>query len=110
MDNFSRFKQDFKRDLLIKIVVSMKHGRVSRDASRELAKRILEIFKNNAPPKVFERINKLSEDYPEILDILIARGHEFDSREKEEKMKEIIVYLKTGGRLPPEVLTKGGEN
>ena len=105
--NFEKFKQDFKRDLLIKIVISMKHGRVSKDASQELAKRILEIFKIYEVPKVFESINKLSESYPEILDILITRGHEFDKRESEEKLEQIIVYFKT---IPTRSTYKGGEN
>ena len=95
--NFELFKKDFKRDLLIKIVINMKHGKTERVSSRELAREVLEIFREARAKQVFERINKLAETHPEILDIFIKRGYEFDTREKQEKVNQIMIYLKTKG-------------
>lgn len=95
--NFEQFKKDFKRDLLIRIVINMKHGKVGKTSSSELAREVLEIFREGQTKQVFERINKLTETHPDILDIFIKRGYEFDSREREEKTNQILVYLKLKG-------------
>ena len=106
--NFETFKKDFKRDLLIQIVINMKHGKTNKTGSKELAREVLEIFREGHSRQVFERINKLTETHPEILDIFIKRGYEFDSREKTEKIEQIHIYLAEGS-MPPEALAKGGE-
>ena len=104
--NFELFKKDFKRDLLIQIVINMKHGKVGKTSSSELAREVLEIFREGQAPhqsdagqarQVFERINKLAETHPEILDIFIKRGYEFDSREKDQRLEQISIYLTKGG-------------
>jgi hypothetical protein len=95
MKNFEQFKKDFKRDLLIKIVVSLKYGKANESPS-EVARTILEVFKFNEKEVVFKQINKLSETHPEILDIFIKRGYEYDAREKDEKLSRILSFLKGG--------------
>ena len=97
MDNFNQFKKDFKRDLLIKIVVSMKHGWANKEESRSLAREVLKVFGEHDSALAFQKLNKLSERHPEILDIFIKRGYEFDVRDKREKINQVIVYLKTKG-------------
>jgi hypothetical protein len=95
--NYEQFKKDFKRDLLVKMVVYLKHGKTTKKRSKTLAKQILSIFSEIEAAAAFAKINKLSEHHPEILDIFIKRGYEFDSRETNEKLNQIIVYLKTKG-------------
>lgn len=95
--NFELFKKDFKRDLLIQIVINMKHGQVSKASSSELAQEVLKIFREARAKQVFGRINKLAETHPEILDIFIKRGYEFDSREKDQRLEQISIYLAKGG-------------
>jgi hypothetical protein len=97
MNNYEQFKKDFKRDLLVKIVVSLKHGKTTKKRSKTLAKQILSIFSETEAAAAFAKINRLSEHHPEILDIFIERGYEFDSREKEAKLNQIILYLKMKG-------------
>jgi hypothetical protein len=97
MKNFEQFKKDFKRDLLIQIVINMRHGKTGKASSSELAREVLKIFREGQAKQVFERINKLAETHPEILDIFIKRGYEFDSREKDQRLEQINIYLTKGG-------------
>jgi hypothetical protein len=98
--SFSQFEKDFKRDVLVKVVICLRHGKTSRQRVTGLARLILEAFRQDAANIAFSKINKLSESYPEVLDIFIKRGYEYDEREKKEKLNQIVLYLKT----------KGGEN
>ncbi|HVZ11736.1 MAG TPA: hypothetical protein VG965_01780 [Patescibacteria group bacterium] len=101
MDNFNQFKKDFKRDLLIKIVISLKHGYESKTDSQALVRKLLEILKIDDQRMVFSQLNKFSEGRPDILDIIIKRFNEFDEREKTEKINQIIIYFKSdeGGEI-----------
>ena len=94
MKNFEQFKKDFKRDLLIKVVIGLKHGQTSKDKSAEIARNILEVFRNGEPAVVFQGINKLAETHPYILDIFIKRANEYDQRFVDEKIPQILIYLK----------------
>lgn len=92
--NFEQFKRDFKRDLLVKIVINMKHGKMSRSRSQQLAKHVLKIYQETQAKKVFEQINKLAESHPDILDIFIKRMEEFDKRYIDKEIEQIHIYLK----------------
>jgi hypothetical protein len=95
-NNLEVFKKDFERDVLVKIVISLRHGKMTKERSRDLARGILNIFKNEKTDLVFEGINRLSQSHPDILDIFINRGYEYDEREKEEKLNQIVLYFKGG--------------
>jgi hypothetical protein len=96
MNNFEIFEKDFKRDLLSKVIVAMKHGRMSKESAQKLAKSVLEIFTQESGPNVFAAINKISEIYPQVIDIFILRGNEYDERETEAKINEIRIDLSLG--------------
>lgn len=92
--NFEQFKKDFKQDILIKVIVATRHGKVSSDSASYLARLILEIFENE-PREVFKKLNKLTETHPDILDIFIKRATEYDDRKKIEDISQIQIYLRT---------------
>ncbi len=106
--NFEQFKKDFKQDMLIKVIVALRRKRISQENASYLAKRILEIFQDEKATEVFKKINKLAETHPNILEILIKRGTEYDERQRAHDINQIQVYLRGG--LPTEALAKGGEN
>ncbi len=108
MDNFSRFKNNFKQDLLILVVICLKHKSMSEKASRTMVRKLIEILENQDAYESLQQINKLCETYPEILDIFLKRGHEFDEVESRDKVNEINIYLKTNKFY--KFLTEGGEN
>lgn len=106
--NFEQFKKDFKQDLLICVVMNMKHGKLSEAASRMMVRRILSILNAESEASTFTKINKLSETYPAILDIFIKRGYEFDERERDAKLNEITLYLRPA--YAKASAGEGGEN
>jgi len=95
MDNLKQFKKDFKRDLLVKVIVDMKYGATSKSRGAEIASRILECFKAE-DVEIFRKLNKIAQTHPEILDILIKRMGEFDAREKDQKLNQIHIYFLGG--------------
>jgi len=98
MKNFEQFKKDFKRDVFIKVIINLKHGRVTKSSSKEVAKAVLDAFRLDQPRKVFEQINRITQDHPEILDAFIKRGNEYDTRHVNEQIPQILIYMK-GGEL-----------
>lgn len=95
MKNFDQFKHDFKQDVLIKVIVAMRHEKVSAEKASYLARAISEIFENE-PHEVFKKLNKLAETHPDILDIFIKRATEYDDRKRIEDINQIQIYLKGG--------------
>ena len=99
-NNFETFKKDFKRDLLVKVVVALKFGHADRAGAAKFAQDTIGIFDTEEPVQMFAAINKLSETHPEILAPFIKRGSEYDEREKIERMQQIMRDLKMkGGEL-----------
>ncbi len=94
MTNLDQFKKDFKQDMLIKVIVAMRHEAIDSQEASYLAQFILEIFKEEKAMEIFKRINKLAEKHPEILDILIKRGTEYDEKQRVEEISQIQVYFK----------------
>ncbi|HVT01131.1 MAG TPA: hypothetical protein VHE53_02740 [Patescibacteria group bacterium] len=96
MNNLDQFKKDFKRDVLIRVIVNLENGKVSRVGAKSLAHEILEIFKNQEAKMVFSKLNKLTETRTEVLDIFIKRMSEYETKERDEKINQIMVILKAG--------------
>lgn len=107
MKNFDQFKHDFKQDVLIKVIVALRHDAITQNRASGLAQAILEIFSEENPRAVFTLINKLSETNSDIVDIFIKRATEYDDRKKAEDIPQIQIFFRGG--LPPESLAKGGE-
>jgi hypothetical protein len=98
--NFEQFKKDFKQDMLIKVIVALRHKKISQENASYMAKRILEIFQEEKVSDTFKKINKLAESHPNILEILIKRGTEYDERQRAEDISQIQIYLKAGSAGP----------
>lgn len=97
MKNFDQFKTDFKRDVLVQVIIDMKYGVTSKKRAAVLAEKILEIFKEEKASVAFAAINKLAETQPNILDIFIKRAQEFENRDKKLRLDQIHIYLKPLG-------------
>ncbi len=95
--NYETFKKDFKRDFFVKMVIALKYSKTTRGSSAEFASDIIDLMKEEQVGVAFAKINKLAEIHPELLEILIKRGNEYDAREKEEKMNQIIMNLREKG-------------
>jgi hypothetical protein len=102
MKNFDQFKKDFKRELLVQIIVNMKYGKTSTAQAKTLATRINEIMQMEDSKEVFQALNKLSETNSNILDLFIKHAKEFEIKEKDERLEQIHIYLKS-------TYAKGGE-
>lgn len=96
MTNLDQFKHNFKKDVLIRVIVAMRHNRTTQKDASYLARQILEIFKEEKASEVFKKINKLAEKHPDVLEILIERGTEYDEVQRKENINKIQVYLKGG--------------
>jgi len=104
MTNFEQFKRDFKRELLVKVIIDLKYGKISHARAVRIAQDIVAIFEEQNPTQVFAKINKMAETKPEVLDIFIKRINEYENRDREARLAQIHVYL------APKVQEKGGEN
>lgn len=93
MTNFDQFKKDFKRELLVKVIIDLKYGKISHARAVRIAQDIVEIFKDQNPALVFSKINKMAETKPEVLDIFIKRISEYEARDREDRLAQIHVYL-----------------
>lgn len=107
---FQIFKKDMQRDLLIHIVVSLKHGGMSHGAAKNLSQEIVEVFKNTKETPVYEAFFKISKKHPEIMDIFIKNANAYEQRKRIEDVPAIISFIEQNDIDNALRVAKGGEN
>jgi hypothetical protein len=101
-ENFEQFKKDFKRDVLIRLVIGMKRGDLNRDSAGDVARRVLSAFRLISQKDIMEGLLKVSTEKRALLDVFIVRVSDLEEKEKNDKLSKILIRIKTG--------MNGGEN
>jgi hypothetical protein len=93
MKNFNEFKKDIERELMIKIIMGLRYGKISQQKAEVLAKEYLELMSVSNTDELFTDMSKLIEKYSEILDVYIKTATEYFSQKKEELLRTGRHYM-----------------
>ena len=107
---FQVFKKDMQRDLLIHIVVSLKHGGISHSLAKNLSQKIIEVFKNTKEAQIYEAFFEISKKHPQIMDIFIKNANAYENRKRIEDVPAIISFIEQNDIDNALRVAKGGEN
>lgn len=86
--------KDVKRDVLVFIVLKLKHGQMSKLRAKILAKEVVGACRELDAQNLFKNLFAITKEYPEINDIYIKNAKSFDKAYVEENLNRISSELK----------------
>lgn len=93
MKNFEQFKKDVERELMVKIIMGLRHGRISQRKAEILAQEYLQISSVSNTDELFRQMSQLIEQYSEMLEVYLKTATEYFSQRKEELLNAGRYYM-----------------
>lgn len=93
MKQFNDFKRDIERELMIKIIIGLRHGKISQAKAQKLAQEYLVIMKAVNSDELFTNMGKLVGMYSEILEVYLKTANEYFTQKKEELLRAGRKYM-----------------
>ena len=93
MKNFTEFKKDIERDLMLQIIMHMKRHTLTTKKAQKLAQEFLPTLKNSTIETFLDDLSKLSYNYKEIRDVFMKYAQQYEDTivtERLEKMSHLI--------------------
>ncbi len=111
MKNFETYKKDIERELMVKIIMGLRHGSLSQKKAQTIAQEYLVLMSAKNTDELFECMGKLIEKYAEMLEVYIKTASEYFNQKKEYVLSEARKYMQTAQyEHAVTVLQKGGLN
>lgn len=99
-----------QRDILVYIVVRVKHGGVSYKEAQNMSSQIIEVFKNTTEASLYNALYEIGKKHPGILDIFIKNATAADLKKRTEDIPAIISFIGKKDIKNALRIAKGGEN
>ncbi len=110
MKQFQEFKQDIERELMIKIIIGLRHGKISQSRAQKLAQEYLNLTNASNADELFNNMSKIIERYSEILEVYIKTATEYFDQKREYVLSEARKYLQRSQYDHALIILKKGEN
>ena len=85
--NYKTLQTNFQRELLYQIITSLKSGKLTHPRARQMASDFLPTLKLESPEAFIEKVSKLSEEYPEILNAFLASIKQYEKSQVKEGLE-----------------------
>ena len=98
-----------KRDVLLSIVLKLRHSEISHFRAKLLAKEVINVCKEADVEKLFKNLYEVTKAYPEVNDVYIKNLQNYDRVFVEDGLSKISNELKKPS-FAKAMEGKGGEN
>lgn len=88
-----QFIDQVQRDLLISMVMSLRHGKISEDRAQQLARDFMEVKKSDTLEDFVQELSKLIPDYPEAHEVYIKHAPAFYETMTKNKLSHMREYF-----------------
>ena len=93
MNNLTEFKKEFEREMLIKIIIGLRYGKISNEQAQVLAKEYLNASNEGTEEKILSRLFSLIEKYTDMLELYIQLANKYFSEKREQVLTMTREYL-----------------
>lgn len=93
MKQFNDFKKDIERELMIKIIIGLRHGNISQAKAQRLAQEYLSVTNAENSEELFTNMGKLVEKYSEILEVYLKTANEYFDQKKDSLLQAGRKYM-----------------
>jgi hypothetical protein len=94
MKNFSEYKKDIERELMIKIIIGLRHGKITERKAEELAKEYMSLVSVQSTEELFRGLSQKIEKHSEILEVYLKTATEYFGQKKDEYLQKGREYMK----------------
>ncbi|HRN96135.1 MAG TPA: hypothetical protein PLD54_01675 [Candidatus Levybacteria bacterium] len=109
MKNFEEFKKDIERELMVKIIMGLRYGKISQSKAETLAQEYLELMEVSNTDELFTNMSKLIERYSEMLEVYLKTATEYFTQRKEELLHAGRQYMQQSQYDNAVYALKGGK-
>ena len=95
MKNFEEFKKDVEREIMIKIIMGLRYGKISQKKAEVLAQEYTRLMQFKNTDELFSQMANIVEKYSEMLEVYLKVASEYFSQKKEYVLSETRRYLQT---------------
>lgn len=111
MNNFEHFKKELKRDLMLQIMYNLKHGLMTKEDSRLLARDFLKAVDNAIDEQsTLSELFRFIEIHPEILSTFTKFANSYYEEQRKARLDQAQLTLKSGDVEAAVNILKGGSN
>lgn len=94
--NLEKFISDFERDLLLRIILNLRHKEISLKRAKMLAREFLEILPIEQKEDFMKKMKELGKTYREVMDLYIKYAALYHEDRKQEVIAATQVFLRNG--------------
>lgn len=99
-----------QRDLLVHIVVRVKHGIITFEMAQNMSREIISAFTKTTEPSIYEALYGIAKKHPGIADIFIKNANSYENRKRTEDIPAIISFIGKNDIYNALLVAKGGGN
>ncbi len=94
MDQFNTLKKDFEREVMVKIIVGLRHGTISEERARVLAHDFLDCMSASDGDTFFSKTVTLLEKFSEMIDLYLKYAEEYFIEKRDYLLSIAREYMK----------------
>ena len=108
MNTIIEFKKEFEREMLIRIIIGLKYGKLSNDQAQLLSKEYLEASGYETVESMLAKLYSLIEKYSDILEVYIQLANKYFTAKKEQILTQAREYMSVQQYDVALTVLKGG--
>lgn len=81
-------KQQLEREMMVKIIIGLRHGKLSQEKAQVLAREYLAVTNTHSEEEMLSKLFLLIERYAEMLDVYVKVASQFFADQKEKILLE----------------------
>lgn len=91
---FKTLKTNFERELLFQIIQNLRKDKLSHVQAQILAQNFLPILRSESSEEFIEKLSKLGQFHPEILEAFVITIKEYEIESQDERLKNAREKIK----------------
>lgn len=94
MKTLNEFKNDVERELMVKVIMGLRHGKISKEKAQSIAREYIKLREAENSEQLFENMASLIIKYSEILDVYLKTASEYFMYKTNQLLNEGRKYMK----------------
>lgn len=93
MNTLSEFKIEFEREMLIKIIIGLRYGKISNEQAQQLAGEYLMAVREENAENILSKIYTMAGTFNDILELYIRLASKHFTEKKEQILTQAREYM-----------------
>lgn len=109
MNELNTLIKDVERDLVVKLVLGVKYGRIDLKEARNIAREFMAEHPYKNKEDLFEQLYIMSEKYNQVRKVYVKHVFEFEDEKRQNRLEIMRNYMKNNEYKNAVNVAKGGD-